>query len=134
MAKLFDVILLVGGAAALWYAYKKGYLEDILGSLGGGGGTPEPEPVPASETPAEEVKEDAKAKADTAKEDAKKKADEAKSKAKKSTKKSKLALTLAYAGSHYDGEVLDTAYFVTTPSSFIPRKHENTIAMGVAIA
>lgn len=117
LAKILDVVLLVVGGAAVWYAYKKGYLEDIFGKLGGGGAI-EPAPEPAAP----------KAKEEAPKEEEKPKEE----KKKTSTKKAKLAL--AFAGSHYDGEVLDTAYFVTTPSSFIPRRHENTIAMGVAIA
>ena len=114
MAKLLDVVLMVGGALALYYAYQKGYLEDIMGqltgALGGGGGAAEPAPAP--EAPAEEApKEEEKPKEEPKKEDKKK----------KSTKKSKLALALV--GSSYDGSVMDRAYFVTE-QSFIPRSRQ----------
>ena len=226
---LGGVVLVAGG---LYYAYTKGYLDDIVGQLGlggGGGGTTPAEGEEYAEgggtttTPAadckfvsrpmdsdpkrfridddkgkeagggkyynskaeadaviatmcksaapkaptsapkkgeeeeeeEEYKEPAKAKDEVdaiveatkpkASDDCKKKfggscTQECKSKSSKKCKDCEKAcgkksnLALAYAGSYYDGQVLDTAYFVTTPSSFIPRRHENTIAMGVSIA
>jgi hypothetical protein len=128
LAKIFDIVLMVGGAAALWYAYKKGYLEDILGELGniggGGGGVAEPEPAPAEEAKGKDKAKEIKEEVDKKVEDAKKKAD--------SKKKSKSKLALALVGTHYDGTFLDKAYTVTQTSSFIPLTSRNTI--GVAIA
>ena len=40
-------------------------------------------------------------------------------------------LAIAYVGSYYDGEVMDSAYYVTEQSSFIPQRRSN---YGIAIA
>lgn len=109
-------------AAAGWYAYKKGYLDDITGlleGLGSGGGTEEPAPEPEEE-PKKDEKKEADPKAAAPKEEEEEK-----------PKKKKSKLALAYMGSFYDGEVLDKAYYVTEPSSFIPRTRSN---YGIAIA
>jgi FKBP-type peptidyl-prolyl cis-trans isomerase len=150
-------VLLAGG----WYAYKKGYLDDItglIGGLGGGNGEPAPEGEGEAETPAtpkakeEEKKEPAtgaeeeedKPAASGSSGDCKTKfggkctqecADKASSQCKECEKAcgSSSSLALAYMGSFYDGEVLDKAYYVTRnePSSFIPRRSSN---YGIAIA
>jgi hypothetical protein len=213
MAKIFDILLVVGGGAALWYAYQKGYLDDIVGKLGGLGGGGET--VPEAEDPCiaecasksklafydyygyatkkeeeepkeEEVKTTATAaKCDCSKYetpaaaaipetetkipdvskvgdvdvdaiidkatggggssgDCKKKfggkcTTECKSKSSSKCKECEKAcgssskLALAYMGSYYDGQVRDTAYYVTDSTPFIPRTSSNILA-GIAIA